>query len=97
MCRVSPYVAIAAIRTEPCSSLTVSGSRSTVAPAVRAWAMHWSTSGTSSAMSTTPSPCWAWWATSGLSGETAPLSTNLIEPDFSTNDLWSRLPFSGPE
>ena len=37
MCRVSPYVAIAAIRTEPCSSLTVSGSRTTVAPAERAW------------------------------------------------------------
>ena len=59
--------------------------------------MHWSTSGTSSAMSTTPSPCAAWCATRELSGLTAPLMTNLIEPDFSTNDLWSRLPFSGPE
>jgi hypothetical protein len=66
-------------------------------PALRAWAMHLSTSGTSSAMSTTPSPCRRWWSASGLSGSTAPLTTNRIEPDLSTNDLWSRLPFSGPE
>ena len=77
--------------------MSVSGSRTTVAPAERACRMHWSTSGTSSAMSTTPSPWAAWWATSGLSGDTAPLSTNLIDPDLSTKDLWSRLPFSGPE
>ena len=39
----------------------------------------------------------AWWSMQGLSGATAPLTTNLIEPDLSTYDLWSRLPFSGPE
>ena len=87
---------MAAMRTEPCSSLTVSGSWSTVAPARRACSMQRSTSGTSSEMSTTPSPCFAWWAMSGLSGLTAPLSTNRIEPDLSTNALWSRVPFSGP-
>ena len=47
-------------------------------------------------MSTTPSPCLAWWAMSGLSGLTAPVITNRIEPDFSTKALWSRVPFSGP-
>ena len=62
----------------PCSSVTSSGSRTTVAPALRAWAMQRSTSGTSSAMSTTPSPCRRWWSTSGLSGSTAPL---IDEPD----------------
>ena len=35
VCRVSPYVAMAAIRTVPCSSVTSSGSRTTVAPALR--------------------------------------------------------------
>ena len=33
----------------------------------------------------------------GCRATTAPLTTNWIEPDLSTNDLWSRLPFSGPE
>ena len=94
---VSPYVAMAATRTVPCSSVTSSGSRTTVAPAWRAWAMHLSTSGTSRAMSVTPSPCLRWCSTSGLSGSTAPLTTKRIEPERSTNDLWSRLPFSGPE
>ena len=94
---VSPYVAMAAIRTVPCSSVTSSGSRTTRAPALRAWAMQRSTSGTSSAMSTTPSPWRRWWSASVLSGSTAPLSTNLIEPERSTKDLWSRLPCSGPE
>ena len=46
---------------------------------------------------TTPSPCLRWWSTKGLSGSTAPLTTNRIDPLFSTNALWSRLPFSGPE
>ncbi len=64
----------------------------TVAPARRACAMQRSTSGTSSAMSTTPSPCRRWWSASGLSGSTAPLMTKRIEPERSTNDLWSRLP-----
>ena len=63
VCRVSPYVAMAAIRTVPCSSVTRRAARATtVAPAERAWAMHWSTSGTSRAMSTTPSPCRRWWS-----------------------------------
>ena len=32
----------------------------------------------------------------GLSGATPPLITKRAEPDFSTNDLWSRWPVSGP-
>src|SRR3954453_3416733 len=34
--------------------------------------MHLSTSGTSSARSTTPSPCWRWWSAYRLGGGTRP-------------------------
>ena len=87
VCRVSPYVAIAAIRTVPCSSVMSSGSRTTRGAGAAGLGDALSTSGTSSAMSTTPSPCLRWWSTSGLSGSTAPLMTNRIEPERSTKRL----------
>ena len=62
VCRVSPYVAIAAMRTVPCSSDSSCGSPGSWRPTERACSMHLSTSGTSSARSTTPSPCWRWWS-----------------------------------
>ena len=62
---------MAAIRTVPCSSETSCGSSRIVAPTERACSMHLSTSGTSSARSTTPSPCLRWWSRTGLSGRDA--------------------------
>ena len=61
------------------------------------WAMHRSTSGTSRAMSTMPSPWRRWWSSSGLLGSTPPLSTNRTAPLHRTKAWWSRLPVSGPE
>ena len=76
--------AMAAIRTVPCSSDSSCGSSRTVAPCARACAMHRSTSGTSRAMSTMPSPCARWWSTTGLVGSTAPFSTKRAAPERST-------------
>ena len=68
------------MRTVPCSSVTSCGSSRIVAPCARACAMQRSTSGTSSAMSTMPSPWRRWWSSSGLVGSTPPLSTNRTAP-----------------
>jgi len=72
------------VRTVPCSSVTSCGSSRIVAPTDRAWSMHLSTSGTSRARSTTPSPCRRWWSRIGLSGVTPPVKTNRALPDRST-------------
>ena len=53
-------------------------------PTERACSMHRSTSGTSRARSTTPSPCWRWCSSTGLSGVTPPVKTKRALPERST-------------
>ncbi len=90
VCRVSPYVAIAAVRTVPCSSDSSCGSTRTVAPCARACAMQRSTSGTSIGRSTTPSPCARWWSSSGLSGRDAAGEARSAPSRSGARSSWSR-------
>ena len=96
VCRVSPYVPIAATRTVPYPSARSYGVSRPIAPCPTAYRYAASTSGTSSAMSRIPSPCFAWCCAYGVPARTEPASTNRAEPATRTYSAVSGYPCSGP-
>ena len=84
MCRVSPYVAMAAIRTVPCSSETSCGSSRIVAPTARACVDALVDVGHLEREVDDAVAVRRWWSSTGLSGVTPPVKTNRAEPERST-------------
>lgn len=101
VCRVCPYVAIAARTTVPCSSFISYGSSTERAPCSIAYAYALRASGTSMARSITPSPCSATCSARKwpqvVAGLMTEVRTKRAEPLVRTYEAVSRRPFSGPE